>query len=119
MMQTRCLVGGNKVAGHQNLTVRSPYDGQPVGVVELCGRQEAEAAIETCLSVDALSTRYERFQILERTRAALEQRAEEFARLITGESGLCLKETRYEVGRALDVLRLAANEALRDDGQVF
>ena len=46
MMQTRCLVGGNKVAGHQNLTVRSPYDGQPVGVVELCGRQEAEAAIE-------------------------------------------------------------------------
>lgn len=29
------------------------------------------------------------------------------------------RETRYEVGRALDVLRFAAMEALRDDGQIF
>jgi aldehyde dehydrogenase (NAD+) len=49
----------------------------------------------------------------------LEASREEFARLITSEDGLCIRETRYEVGRALDVLRFAAMEALRDDGQIF
>src|SRR5262249_49673326 len=41
------------------------------------------------------------------------------AELITGESGLCLRDTRHEVGRAIDVFRLAAVEVLRDDGEVF
>src|SRR5690606_14711058 len=35
------------------------------------------------------------------------------------ESGLCIREARYETGRALDVLNFAAREALRDDGQTF
>jgi acyl-CoA reductase-like NAD-dependent aldehyde dehydrogenase len=39
--------------------------------------------------------------------------------LITSETGLALREGRYEVGRTLDVLRFAAMEALRDDGQIF
>ena len=39
--------------------------------------------------------------------------------LITLESGLCLKDTLYEVGRASDVLLFSANQALVDDGQVF
>jgi aldehyde dehydrogenase (NAD+) len=46
-------------------------------------------------------------------------RRDEIARLITLESGLCLKDTAYEVGRASDVLLFAANQALVDDGQVF
>jgi putative phosphonoacetaldehyde dehydrogenase len=46
-------------------------------------------------------------------------RRDEIARLITLESGLCLKDTLYEVGRASDVLLFAANQALVDDGQVF
>jgi aldehyde dehydrogenase (NAD+) len=49
----------------------------------------------------------------------LAARAEEFAQLIRWEAGLCLRETRYEVGRAQDVLQFSAMEALRDDGQIF
>ena len=30
-----------------------------------------------------------------------------------------MKETRYEVGRAQDVLQFAAMEAIKDDGQVY
>ncbi len=47
------------------------------------------------------------------------KRRDEIARLITLESGLCLKDTLYEVGRASDVLLFSANQALVDDGQVF
>jgi hypothetical protein len=39
--------------------------------------------------------------------------------LISLESGLSLKDTRYEMRRAQDVFRFAAMEALRDDGQIF
>ena len=64
-------------------------------------------------------TRFQRSEILDRTRQLLDQRSEAFAQLITAESGLCVRETRYEVKRASDVLRFAAMEALRDDGQIF
>ncbi len=43
----------------------------------------------------------------------------EFARLITAESGLCLKDSLYEVGRAYDVYSLAGQIAIRDDGEIY
>jgi aldehyde dehydrogenase (NAD+) len=64
-------------------------------------------------------TRYQRFEILDKARQLLLARADEFAHLIRRESGLCLRETQYEVGRAQDVLQFAAMEALRDDGEIF
>src|SRR5262249_58609461 len=41
------------------------------------------------------------------------------AELITRESGLALRDTEHEVGRAIDVFRFAAMEALRDDGETY
>jgi aldehyde dehydrogenase (NAD+) len=64
-------------------------------------------------------TRYDRYRILMRAGEIIAGRRDEIARLITLESGLCLKDTLYEVGRASDVLLFAANQALVDDGQVF
>ena len=64
-------------------------------------------------------TRWQRHEILSNARALLGERAEEFAQLIRSESGLCIRETRYEVGRTQDVFQFAAMEALRDDGQIF
>src|SRR4030095_12154042 len=88
------------------------------GTVGVVARAEVDSAIAATKTAPSLS-RFERHQILEKTRVLLEQRREEFAQLITTESGLCLRETRYEIGRASDVLRFAAIEALRDDGQIF
>ena len=51
--------------------------------------------------------------------AIIASKRDELARLITLESGLCLKDSQYEVGRASDVLLFAANQALVDDGEVF
>ena len=64
-------------------------------------------------------TRYERYRILMKAGEIVAARRNEIARLITLESGLCLKDTQYEVGRASDVMLFAANQALVDDGQVF
>jgi phosphonoacetaldehyde dehydrogenase len=114
-----CYVAGKPVTSGVELTVRCPYDQRVAGTVQLAGREHVEAAITAALAPAAPLTRFERAEILEKARNLLESRREAYAQLITSESGLCIRDTRYEVGRALDVLRLAAIEALRDDGEVF
>ena len=114
-----CFVAGAKVDSSRRLHVRSPYDGRLVGTVALAGREHTEAAIQAALHGTPRLTRFQRSEILDKARRLLEERRESFARLMTSESGLCVRETLYEVGRACDVLRFAAMEALRDDGQVF
>ena len=118
-MDLSCFVAGKQITSERTLSVLNPYNGQPAGSVTLAGRDHTEIAIKAALSADEPLTRFERSTILDRARQLLEERREEFARLITSESGLCIRETRYEVGRASDVLRFAAIEALRDDGQIF
>jgi len=114
-----CIVAGESRGSGPLLSVRNPYSGEVVGTVATVGRAEAEAAIQAAISFSNTPSRYDRSTLLENTRAALESRREEFAWLITAETGLALREARYEVGRTIDVLRFAAMEALRDDGQIF
>ncbi len=114
-----CWVAGEGVVDAEPILIRSPFDGRVVGAVRRARREHTELAIRAALSSGPTLTRALRSGILEKARQLLEDRREAFARLITSESGLCLRETRYEVGRALDVLRFAAMEALRDDGQIF
>lgn len=118
-MNLSSLVAGQPVRGGGTLRIRNPYHGKEVGTVALASRLDVEMAVAAARAFDATPSRFQRSEILEKTRAALEFRRDEFARIITSESGLALREARYEVGRTLDVLRFAAMEALRDDGQIF
>jgi aldehyde dehydrogenase (NAD+) len=118
-MNLSSLVAGQPVRGSGTLRIRNPYHGKEVGTVALASRQDVEMAVAAARAFDATPSRFQRSEILEKTRAALESRRDEFARIITSESGLALREARYEVARTLDVLRFAAMEALRDDGQIF
>lgn len=117
-IELSCLVAGRPISSASKLTVRSPYNGQIVGTVALAGAAEVSEALQAAVSAPALS-RYQRHQILDQARLLLQQRSDEFVQIMSRESGLCLKETRYEVGRASDVLRFASIEALRDDGEIF
>jgi aldehyde dehydrogenase (NAD+) len=119
-MQTlSCRVAGQIAGSGPLLTVRHPYSGEIVGTVHTVGRAETDAAIAAAVGFSQTPSRFQRSEILEKTRLLLEAQREEFARLITSETGLALREARYEVGRTVDVLRFAAMESLRDDGQIF
>ncbi|HEV7925964.1 MAG TPA: phosphonoacetaldehyde dehydrogenase [Verrucomicrobiae bacterium] len=118
-MNASSLIAGKAVAGNGFVVVRSPHNGAEAGRVASASRQDVEAAIAAARAFRETPNRYERSKILDLTRAALETQREDFARLITSESGLALREARYEVGRTLEVLRCAAMEALRDDGQIY
>lgn len=114
-----CYVAGEPIDSNNFLTVRSPYDGRVAGRVGMASREHTEQAlVSTRGSAEGL-TRFQRSEILDRARQLVDERGDFFAQLITAESGLCLRDTHYEVKRASDVLRFASMEALRDDGQIF
>lgn len=119
MIHLPSIVAGKPVTSTATLTVRFPFDGSVSGTVSLASRADTDAAVAAAVAFRDTPSRFERSEILEKTRTALAARRDEFARIITSETGLALREARYEVGRTLDVLRFAAMEALRDDGQIF
>lgn len=114
-----CYIAGQPVTGTASLQVHDPYTGEVVGTVALIGQADLDLAIETARHGKTPLTRHQRAMILERAGTLLAERADTFATLIRRESGLCLRDTKYEVGRAQDVLRFAAIEALQDEGRIF
>jgi len=99
--------------------VFNPYTGALVGTVARASVADVHRAIALGKAFRPRLTRYERYRICYQTAEALRARTEEIANLITAESGLCKKDSVYEVGRACDVFLFAGNAALQDDGQIF
>ena len=114
-------VAGSKVNGDtgKSIEVRYPYTDETIGTVPRASRAQVANAFEIAGSYNAALTRYERQQILEKTADAIVARRDEISDLITLESGLCKKDSLYEVGRAFDVFKLAGALCLHDDGEVF
>jgi len=112
-------IAGEKVACARSFEVRYPYTGEVVATVPKATVDDVRRAVSIARSYRSTLTRYDRYRILMKAGEIIAHRRDEIARLITLESGLCLKDTQYEVGRASDVLLFAANQALVDDGQVY
>jgi putative phosphonoacetaldehyde dehydrogenase len=101
------------------LPVHSPYSGELVGEAPVADAAAVRSMLDAGAAHREQLSRHERSQILFAVADTLAARRDELAALITAESGLCLKDTRHEVGRSVDVFRFAAIEALRDDGESF
>lgn len=118
-MKFTSYVAGKPVESNNLLEVKSPYDNRVVGTVTLANASDATAAIEAALQGGQKLNRYDRYSILDKARHLLVERKEAFAKTISAESGLAIREALYETGRAHDVLMFAAIECLKDDGQIF
>jgi phosphonoacetaldehyde dehydrogenase len=112
-------IAGERVSRDRVIEVRHPYSGQLVGTVPKANLEDVKRALRIARGFRATLTRHERYKILMTAGAIIAARRDALARLITLESGLCLKDSQYEVGRASDVLLFAANQALIDDSEVF
>ncbi len=112
-------IGGSKVTTARAIEVFNPWDGALIGTVPNATVEDLRRAFTIGRAYKSTLTRYQRATILNKAAALLRERTEAASNLITLESGLCKKDSLYEVGRVCDVLNFAANEALRDDGQSF
>jgi aldehyde dehydrogenase (NAD+) len=112
-------IAGEKVYTDRVIEIRYPYTGEVVATVPKASIDDVRRAFRIARQYKAKLTRHERYKILMRAADIIASRRDELARLITLESGLCIKDTAYEVGRASDVLLFSAQQALVDDGQSF
>jgi aldehyde dehydrogenase (NAD+) len=119
-MHLPSYIAGQPVTTGRTLEVRYPWDGSLTGTAALIDREHLETAITSALAFPNESlTRRDRHDILRKAAALLAERRDEFAALITRETGLAIREAKYETSRSSDVLDFAAMEALRDDGRIF
>jgi putative phosphonoacetaldehyde dehydrogenase len=112
-------IGGALVGGDRVIEVHNPYNGALVGTVPKASVDDVRRAFAIAKRFRPTLTRHDRYRICYKAAELMRGRTEEISDLITAESGLCKKDSRYEVGRACDVFVFAGNAALSDDGQIF
>ena len=112
-------IGGEQVHRERVIEVFNPYTEQCIGSVPKASVDDVRQAFEIARAYKSRLTRFDRAAILNRAAAIIRDRTETYADLITAESGLCKKDSLYEIGRVSDVLLFGATECLKDDGQIF
>ncbi|MBB6172977.1 aldehyde dehydrogenase (NAD+) [Nocardiopsis mwathae] len=114
-------LAGAAATGDDEITVTDPYTGKVTGTVAVPSTAQIEQAVAAADAVAAEAAAlpaHVRAAALMHVSRRLAERTEEIADIITAESGKPVKWSRGEVGRAVSVFRLAAEEARRDSGEL-
>ena len=119
VLNEKMRIGGKLVGGDRVIEVRNPYTSAVVGTVPQASVDDIRSAFAIAKKYKPSLTRHDRYRISHRAAELIRGRSAEISDLITAESGLCKKDSLYEVGRACDVFVFAGNAALTDDGQIF
>lgn len=107
-------------SGTETFEIRSPFDGELLATLRRASAQEVDEAVAAAVAATKVQlTPFERYEILARTSALIDQRFEEFARTIVAEAGKPIQDARGEVRRAVQTVLLAAEEAKRISGEVI
>ncbi len=112
-------IAGKKVETKARLEVRFPWDNRLVGTVPRATPELVAEAFQIAHDYKPKLTRYQRQQILLKTAELLVARKEELSRLITLESGLCLRTRSTRSAAPTTCSPSRASSAMLDDGQTF
>lgn len=115
-------VAGHWVDTHEKVTIYSPWDNSVVGSTSLATEAELETATAAAHGAAAdfrITARHVRAHYCQSIAEGIRIRAEDFAQLISAESGKPIQYSRGEVARAVTTFSIAADEALRMSGEVL
>ncbi|MDX1918776.1 MAG: aldehyde dehydrogenase family protein [Candidatus Caenarcaniphilales bacterium] len=121
-LEPELKIGQESFPARQRLEVHAPFSAELIGSVPEFTPEQIEMLIQLAgkgFEIISQFSAYRRAQILNKASQLLSERREEFAKLLTLEIGKPIKQARQEVHRAIDVLKLSSEEALRIDGQVI
>jgi glyceraldehyde-3-phosphate dehydrogenase (NADP+) len=121
-MIKKAYIAGEWMETGKRLEVASPYDGTVFATVSLCGKEEIDQALAAafdCRAEIAALEPYQRANALKTIRDTLEQRSEEFSRILSQENGKTIVESRLEVARAVATFDIAAGESTRIYGEAY
>ncbi|WP_215753798.1 aldehyde dehydrogenase [Acetobacter sp. P5B1] len=111
-----------KASGGETLEIRNPATGELVAVVANGAEQDVKAAVAAASKAFpawSRKTAEERADALYAFKALIEKNADRLAHLITSEMGKPLKEAKTEVGFAAGLLRFAAENTRRLEGDII
>ena len=114
------LIGGKYISSDDVIEVKNPYDGEVIDTVPIAHRQTAQLAIDEANKAKDSLTEMSAFKVsnkLFNVVRKLEEKREEFAKLLTLEVGKPINESLVEVDRSIETLRLSAEEAKRIYGE--
>ena len=103
------------------IEVLNPFDGTVIGsVTNVCASQVPQLLESGRQGAGACAAlpRHRRARILEQAAISIERDAGAFARLIVAEAGKTLKQAEKEVKRCINTLKLSAEGAKRNAGEV-
>ena len=116
------LIGGAWRGADASMAIENPFNGEILAHVACATPTDVADAIQSAVrgqrEMQRLSTG-RRAAILHWTADALAGRAERFAAMITAETGKPIKASAKEVARAVNTLRLSAEEATRLSGETI
>lgn len=107
---------------YEEIAVFNPFDGSVIGVVAKVPATSAHLVIEAAKHGAVIArnlSRAERSRILEQAAALVEKDKDAFAQMISAESGKTIRQARKEVLRCVNTLKLSAEEAKRNAGEVI
>ena len=103
------------------LKVYSPYDRHQIDEVPLLNEQEVLAALQRAIDLfndpKRKLPRYKRIAILEKTFELLTQQQEQLAQIAAAEGGKPIQDSRVEMARALQGIKIAIAEIEREGGK--
>ena len=111
------LIGGKWVDSDQKIAVTNPYTNEVVGTVPRMSLDQVKKAIDAIYEYEPTLTAYERSEILKGAAAEITARKDELAYGISLESGMSIKDSTKEVGRGVNLINVAAEEAKRIMGE--
>ncbi|SAL63460.1 aldehyde dehydrogenase [Caballeronia arvi] len=103
------------------IAVTNPFDGAEIGKIADIPPESAQMLIQAARDgarVCRNLSRYERARILENCASLVDRDKEAFAALIVSEAGKTLRQAQKEVLRCVNTLKLSADEARRNGGEV-
>lgn len=118
----KMLLNGEWVDRPRKLEIRDPQDNSLVDTVPLASLEDMHAAITAAVAGFERARRmpvHQRMTILHTAAALIRDRHEAFARMIAREGIKTIREARKEVTRAIETMRISAEEARRITGETI
>jgi acyl-CoA reductase-like NAD-dependent aldehyde dehydrogenase len=120
MITLPMILGGQKVYKEEKIDVIYPYTLEKIGEVPKGSPKDVEKAVEKAKiglrKLKKLSS-YDKYKILMKVAQLLEERKEEFAKVVVYEVGKTIREARTEVERCINTIIFSAEESKRIEGE--
>ena len=116
----KMLINGENYDKEEHKEILNPYNGEIVDTVPIANRNEVKKAVNAANQAKNLLTGMSARKVSEKLYDAFENlknEKEEFAKIITQETGKPIKQSLGEMERSIDTLKLSAEESKRIYGE--